>query len=110
MLTLKAIQTVRVCWEVIEGGTINFAVWPADVGPDLVQVKINTTDFGDYLKNKKALFNSDKTPTTLEDHRDLIQDLARSKNIPTVPKGVIPFIILDKTDFGALPVTRAGQE
>ena len=66
-------------WEpASKGKSMNFVVWPADIGSQLVRVKISTAALSEY-DGKNFGIDTAKTRAALERHRELIQKLAQSK-------------------------------
>jgi hypothetical protein len=60
-------------------GPVSYVVWPADVGPDLVKVRISTFGLSECSGEPFAI-NTAKTKAALVGYRDLIQRLAAAKH------------------------------
>ena len=81
MLRLRDIPntTDNQFWEHVSAGkSMNFVVWPADVGSKFVRVRISTAALSEYDGENFAI-NAAKTRAALKRHRELIQQLALSK-------------------------------
>lgn len=81
MLTMQSVPdtTDNQFWEHVSGGkSMNFVVWPADVGSKLVRVRISSAALSEYDGENFGI-DSAKTKAALERHHELIQQLARSK-------------------------------
>jgi hypothetical protein len=66
-------------WEHVSAGkSMNFVVWPANVGSKFVRVRVSTAALSEYDGENFGI-DSAKTKAALERHRELIQQLARSK-------------------------------
>jgi hypothetical protein len=86
MLTLRVVPdtTTANFWDHASDGSdrsLNFVLWPADVGADFVRVRISTMALGDYDGKSLGIYSGD-VRAALERHRDLIQRLAQSKYRP----------------------------
>jgi Protein of unknown function (DUF1488) len=58
--------------------TMNYVLWPADVGSAHVNVRISTTALSEYDGRQFAI-DIEKVEAALARHRELIQQLAQSK-------------------------------
>jgi hypothetical protein len=58
--------------------SLNFILWPADVGPKLVRVRIGLMALGDYDGHALGI-HSGEVEAALTRHRDLIQQLAQAE-------------------------------
>lgn len=81
MLTLRGVPdtTDNQFWDHVSSGkSMNFVIWPADLGDKFVRVKISTTALSEYDGESFGI-DAEKIKAALERHRELIQQLAQSK-------------------------------
>jgi Protein of unknown function (DUF1488) len=81
MLTLHKVPNLvdNQFWEHVSGDrTMNYVLWPADVGSAHVNVRISTTALSEYDGGQFTI-DIEKIEAALARHRELIQQLARSK-------------------------------
>lgn len=82
MLKLRDVPepTYEESWE-YENGTNGraFIIWPADVGSELVSVRVDVTALSDHIGGDGLGRHTGKIRAALEQYRDVIQELAQSK-------------------------------
>jgi hypothetical protein len=105
MLTLRDVPetTSADFWDHVNGSddrSMNFVVWPADAGRQLVRVRISTLALGEY-DGKSLGIHTGNVRAALERHRDLIQRLAQAK----YGQQPVAVVTLDVGDFPSRPKT-----
>jgi hypothetical protein len=99
-LFLRMDKTAMKVTHAEKGKHRNYVEWTAEVGPDLVIVKINMTDLDDHLGRSSGFDFGRARKTLLEEH-EWLQELAQAKyrkDHCTIVKGQC-VVTLNRRDF-----------